>query len=828
MSRGAGEVAGTDGGPNRRVLLKVTVEVSKDTSETILVREGDSARALAERFCESHRLQANLIGPLTAHIEDNIQRSEQESGRGVSAQPRVAGEPRSAAEPRAHGSMPAAAPLGTPGHGASGSGAVAMGSAGARSGTQRGAVAATAAATRHPRTPPREATPTGRRPGLPTPASASLMPGAEAAEMSAGSRTPSATPSHTPRHHGANGSADEASGSSRFERLHQDASRRRFRLERLRQQLERDMQEQQTRATAQVAPGTLRCAAWHRCPDECGVLGSRLYRDAAQRQLKLQHMQAQQALQQRQEEEQAATFHPAIGASQRSCSGVGRSMRDPDGRTTKTKIERLREMRDRGLMDGCTFKPEIDHKSEELMTQRIARMKITGSLYEALYEDALRRRERQFDAAKTLPPGVTFQPDIGLDHYRPSNDDTKEDFVNRLAYSKSYSERWLSMRKQSQEQQHQQKSGVSQDSRSQPEFHPQTGRGPIVERNKEHLPIGEFLYESGREKAMQSQAQAEEWERSQLSTPRIGEGSRQLFEETKRRKYRDLYEALVYRDPEQKLRSATLALEGLDSEMVEFLRPMIAYLRETGAALEFEAFCGALDYQRQHSVTPTAHLFIQKNSTRTSERYRRACDDEDFIPRTDRRSSQLAARHRPPGLPLHEQLFRERDTRESKLHEQRILQEQRQLMECTFQPNSSRPRSAGPGGRRRTPREAHQRRDGSCPPSQLWAAASPVPVGGRTEARPGGACGVAAVAPKSYRTPRRDGGLPVALIDHLSAQGLQDSGSAPCKVVPSALQASAPTAEQDVVVGSLVLSEDTLLGACRAQIDQAEQAVAQC
>merc|ERR1719409_323289 len=108
------------------------------------------------------------------------------------------------------------------------------------------------------------------------------------------------------------------------------------------------------------------------------------------------------------------------------------------------------------------------------MNQRIQRLKITGSLYDHLYEDAQRRQERQIEYGRSLPPGVTFQPDIGVDHTRPPNDDNKEDFVNRLAYSKCYSEKWLSMRRQQQE--------ASQESRSQPDFHPQTGRAPTFDR----------------------------------------------------------------------------------------------------------------------------------------------------------------------------------------------------------------------------------------------------------------------------------------------------------------------------------------------------------
>merc|ERR1740129_1635831 len=281
-----------------------------------------------------------------------------------------------------------------------------------------------------------------------------------------------------------------------------------------------------------------------------------------------------------------------------------------------------------------------------------------GSLYDHLYGDAQRRQEKQLEYDRSLPPGVTFQPDIGVDHHRPPNDDTTEDFVNRLAYSKCYSERWLAMRKQQQEQQqqenrhphqHQQDICLSQDCKSQPDFHPRTGRAPSAERNKERLPIGEFLYESGREKALQSQVQLEE-----------------------------------------------------EEELAEFLRPIISRLKETRSSLEFEGFCTALDHQRRNSMVPTAHLFVERCSSRTSDRYRQECDGEVFTPRTDARSNRIAARHRPRGaVPLHEQLVREKEVWDSKLHEQRVLQDERKLQECTFQPNSRRPRSAGAGGSRR-------------------------------------------------------------------------------------------------------------------------------
>jgi len=202
-------------------------------------------------------------------------------------------------------------------------------------------------------------------------------------------------------------------------------------------------------------------------------------------------------------------------------------------------------------------------------------------------------------------------------------------------------------------------------------------------------------YRRGQEKAVLSKAHHAKEARGSVQSQqqKLGDVSEQLFEDTKQRKYKELYGRLTAIDPDKKLRAGTLQLGVLEEELVEFLRPMVAYLQETSGCLEFESFASALDYQRAHSATPTAHLFVARSSTRTSEMYRQALQEVAFTPRTDERSNRIAARHRPRGAPLHEQLLREKEIWDSKLQEQRTRQEEEQLRECTFQPNSRRSHS---------------------------------------------------------------------------------------------------------------------------------------
>lgn len=293
----------------------------------------------------------------------------------------------------------------------------------------------------------------------------------------------------------------------------------------------------------------------------------------------------------------------------------------------------------------------------------------------------------------------------------------------------------------------------------------------------------------------------------------MGETSKQLFEGSKQRKYKDLYEALVSRDPEQRLRFTTLSLTGLEEELAEFLRPMIAYLKETRTTLDFEAFSAALDYQRQHSATPTAHLFVQRSKTRTSDRYRQEVEGEVFTPRTDPNSNKIASRHRPRGsTPLHEQLLREKELWESKLQEQRLLQEERTLQECTFQPNytgraSSTERSVGHTPR--TPREnLHESNSDPLLCGRAIRLGGVMLAESTATSAPSNKNAAGASEPIDDGQPSRTGTHPVAHVIN-SLESARDRA-----FVEGILQS----------YGSEVLS----LNPCKTQIDEAEQAVAQC
>ncbi|CAK0845566.1 unnamed protein product [Prorocentrum cordatum] len=517
----------------------------------------------------------------------------------------------------------------------------------------------------------------------------------------------------------------------------EESAERRSRLEALAQQVKRDLEGQRQPpggGARHFAPGRRRGSAGSGCA------GERLYQDAARRQLRRQCLQAQQEEERLAGEQQEATFHPAISASQRRCPGVSRSRLDPSGSGTRSKLESMRKARDESEVSGCTFRPEVDHRSEELMAQRIQRMKVTGTLYDSLYEDAMRRKERLSDAHAALPPGVTFHPEICQGRRRGEAEEVH--FWSRLAYSKDSSEKLQLSRQKQQE---------DQDKRDpSPDFRPKTGRAPLVPRNKDHLPIGDFLYESGRERAAQSTASAQRADAAadaRRLSPKAGGNSQQLLEQSKRLRYRELYEALARNDPEGKLRAETATLDGLDVELEGLLRPLVAYLRKKATVTEFEQFCTDLDYAK-HSAAPSAHLFVARRSSGQSSGRGR----QESPPRAQHAGRRGPASARGAGEPLHERLLRDAAARESWLLEQRALKEEHELEECTFRPNTRASLCAGKAGRSQSARAlapATPRR--------------PVPPGHLTERSPSD-------TPRTPRTPRTPGRsmLPTALIEHFA------------------------------------------------------------
>eukprot|EP00232_Nephroselmis_pyriformis_P008116 CAMPEP_0182894148 /NCGR_PEP_ID=MMETSP0034_2-20130328/24899_1 /TAXON_ID=156128 /ORGANISM="Nephroselmis pyriformis, Strain CCMP717" /LENGTH=81 /DNA_ID=CAMNT_0025027919 /DNA_START=113 /DNA_END=355 /DNA_ORIENTATION=+ len=74
-----------EGSSDRRVVLVMTVDIGAGRSGRIEVRDGDSAATCAAKFVDANGLHARFVGPLTTHIQSNLDRIATQPSRSSDA-----------------------------------------------------------------------------------------------------------------------------------------------------------------------------------------------------------------------------------------------------------------------------------------------------------------------------------------------------------------------------------------------------------------------------------------------------------------------------------------------------------------------------------------------------------------------------------------------------------------------------------------------------------------------------------------------------------------------------------------------------------------------
>lgn len=90
-------------------------------------------------------------------------------------------------------------------------------------------------------------------------------------------------------------------------------------------------------------------------------------------------------------------------------------------------------------LSDCTFHPEIDQRSDLLMQKRIWRYSLSGSVHEALYKEAVCKRERELARASMcgLPVDCPSPQAVVSDISTTLSPEDHLYAINRLVYSKS-------------------------------------------------------------------------------------------------------------------------------------------------------------------------------------------------------------------------------------------------------------------------------------------------------------------------------------------------------------------------------------------------------
>ncbi|EER00654.1 hypothetical protein Pmar_PMAR019803 [Perkinsus marinus ATCC 50983] len=362
-----------------------------------------------------------------------------------------------------------------------------------------------------------------------------------------------------------------------------------------------------------------------------------------------------------------ATFKPAIGESQRMCPGVSRlngskaASADEATEQRWKRRERTAQLRgeiERQRMEECSFRPHINSKSS-LIAQR--RNPFRKSPFEMLYEDASQRRERRVEWESYLPEGVTFAPNIGMAHDRPSRDGSREMFFKRLSCRKDASapDSDSSLTHGGGRHGLRRATAASDESLegspprerllfdSPPAAARTAGRSKAQRSGSKLLmpqrrrPSGDIfnrLYCESvdlRRRAAESESAAVKAAKELSSEAKALSRSREILEQRRMEKYERLYAALGdgnvppvtvgvphAEDPSEWINPMTLNKAGLDdSGEMELVSHIVSYVEESGEPVSLENFIAAIDYKLRLSRKPSSHLFVSTSARERNSKW---------------------------------------------------------------------------------------------------------------------------------------------------------------------------------------------------------------
>ncbi|OWZ24175.1 NAK/MPSK protein kinase [Phytophthora megakarya] len=209
-------------------------------------------------------------------------------------------------------------------------------------------------------------------------------------------------------------------------------------------------------------------------------------------------------------------------------------------RASSLRRQRHQNAVEKEFQQTCPFKPKISNVSKEIVREKheaaAAAAAVHGEtqrprnphheLYENSFQARALRDEREEEYFKQFP----FKPDIGVNALWVSPDKSQNDFVERLAVDKYHE---LERKRVALYD----KYAPDRDPQSGKElFKPEIGRAPAFARNKQGLPIGDFLHAAHREqqeyhRQLREKEQREIKKKSQQTF--VSEASRQALERRK-------------------------------------------------------------------------------------------------------------------------------------------------------------------------------------------------------------------------------------------------------------------------------------------------------
>ncbi|KAG3114738.1 hypothetical protein PI124_g6493 [Phytophthora idaei] len=195
-------------------------------------------------------------------------------------------------------------------------------------------------------------------------------------------------------------------------------------------------------------------------------------------------------------------FQPTLLTTSSSAMKAVNANKEKSSRMASLRRQKHQSAIAEEFQQTCPFKPKINTVSKEIVREKLetaaAAAALNGTrrsrnphleLYENSFQARVQRQEREEEYFKQFP----FKPDIGVNALWVAPDKSQSDFVKRLAVDKYHE---LERKRVALHD----KYAPDRDPRTGKElFKPETGRAPAFSRNKQGLPIGDFLHAAHRE-----------------------------------------------------------------------------------------------------------------------------------------------------------------------------------------------------------------------------------------------------------------------------------------------------------------------------------------
>ncbi|XP_024367520.1 uncharacterized protein [Physcomitrium patens] len=349
----------------------------------------------------------------------------------------------------------------------------------------------------------------------------------------------------------------------------------------------------------------------------------------------------------------------------------------------KPKQDQLQELRnevwDAQFME-CTFKPQINHRIDNSFERNDG-----CNRFEQLFLDAESRRRRQAEYMQWFPEGVTFRPAInrgqveGMDTPGEICSVQQEGtvFERLLQYASK-----LTKKKQMQEHLVHRPVDPATGRRF---FKPLTGRKPQTDRNPIRLPIGEYLYKlkfAFDNKKEVLAAKDNKIKKEQASCQYVGATSQRLLGRLEEKGFKKVFECLD-EDKDGKVVLATANYDQLSADVVQDIMEVIKDQECAEKPFTCSQFVQLMLGAEKKCHRATIHSVLKHKPHFDNS-------NSNYQFKMDRLSRNLAGRRRKftTSRQWYKIICTDKERKQRRVEELRKEKQDQEMAECTFRPQT--------------------------------------------------------------------------------------------------------------------------------------------